>query len=245
MRTTIILLSILLALLPVSPAVYAAWGDFFKSLIEETTSDQDIGNLSNSEIIAGLKEALDQGSRAAIQKLGRVDGFYRNPSVRIPMPESLETVESTLRTLKQDEIADEFVLTLNRAAEKAIPETVDVFGAAIRKMSFADARSVLRGPDDAATQYFRRTSSPDLEQRILPIVRRATDSVGVTSTYKAMVDQLGVMSSLVDTSSLDIDRYVTDKAVEGLFTMLAREEKLIREDPAARTTTLLKRVFSQ
>lgn len=245
MRTKIILLSIILAVLPVSPAAYAAWGDFFKSLIDETTSDQDAGTLSNSEIIAGLKEALSQGSRAAIQKLGRVDGFYRNPSVRIPMPESLETVESTLRTLKQDEIADEFVLTLNRAAEKAMPETVDVFSAAIREMSFADARSILRGPDDAATQYFRRTSSADLEQRILPIVRRATDSVGVTSTYKAMVDQLGVMSSLVDTSSLDIDRYVTDKAVEGLFTMLAREEKLIREEPAARTTALLKKVFSQ
>ncbi len=234
--------SIVIMTLVISP-VHADWGDFFKSLIGETTSDQVPAGLTTSEIIAGLKEALSKGSRSAINQLGRKDGFFRNPDVYIPMPDSLESVESTLRTLKQDQIADEFVLTLNRAAEKAVPETLNILGDAIRDMSFSDAKGILEGPDDAATQYFRRSSGTRLEQKILPIVRQATDAVGVTAKYKEMVGELGFMASLVDTESFDIDNYVTGRTVDGLFIMLAREEKLIRDDPSARTTEILQKVF--
>jgi len=133
---------------------------------------------------------------------------------------------------------------MNRAAEQAVPEAAEIFGSAIRNMSIQNARGILNGPDDAATKYFRRTSGEQLVNRFLPIVGRATDRVGVTSNYKEMVDKLGFMSRFFDTESLDVDRYVTNRAIDGLFLMLAREEKLIRENSASRTTELLKKVFA-
>ena len=166
------------------------------------------------------------------------------PPTRIPMPDSLKTIEDGLRKVGQDKYADEFVLTMNRAAEQAVPEGAEIFGSAIRSMSIEDAKGILNGPDDAATKYFRRTSGDKLVNRFLPIVERSTDRVGVTSNYKEMVGKLGFASRFVDTESLDVDHYVTNKAVDGLFLMVAREEKLIRENPAARTTELLKKVFS-
>jgi len=111
-------------------------------------------------------------------------------------------------------------------------------------MSIEDAKGILNGPDDAATKYFRRTSGEKLVNRFLPIVEKSTEKVGVTSNYKQMVDKLGFMSKFIDTDSLDVDRYITNKAIDGLFLMVAKEEKLIRENPAARTTELLKKVFS-
>ena len=221
---------------------FAAWDDFLE--IFSDSSSQDVRRLSDSEIVSGLKEAITKGVHSAITSLGKVDGFYGNPDVRIPMPEHLQKIEDTLRTLKQEKYADEFKLTMNRAAEQAVPATREIFINAIKKMTFDDARKILNGPEDAATNYFRRTSQSQLNERILPIVSRATENAGVTRSYKSMMDRLGFMSSLVDTESLDIDSYVTDKAVSGLFSMIAREEKLIRKDPAARTTEILKKVFS-
>jgi len=153
-------------------------------------------------------------------------------------------VEDGLRKIGQDKYADEFVLTMNRAAEQAVPEAAEIFGSAIRNMSIEDARGILNGQDDAATKYFRRTSGEKLVNRFLPIVKKSTEQIGVTSNYKQMVDKLGFMSRFIDTESLDVDRYITNKAIDGLFLMVAREEKLIRENPAARTTDLLKKVFS-
>ena len=194
-------------------------------------------------MINGLKEALSNGTQSAINNLGRTDGFFKNPKVRIPMPESLEKVEKTLRKLKQDKTADEFILSMNRAAEQAVPEAATVFSDAIRGMSFEDAKGILQGPDDAATQYFRRSSKDRLTEKMLPIVKTSTSAVGITAKYKHMLDKMGPLSSLVDTKSLDIDQYITNKALDGLFKMVAEEEKLIRNDPAARTTTLLEKVF--
>ena len=160
------------------------------------------------------------------------------------MPDSLQTAEKALRKVGQDEIADEFILTMNRAAEQAVPKAATIFADAIRQMSFADAKMILNGPDDAATNYLRKTGGQQLEETMLPIVKQATDQVGVTAKYKELLDNLGFMSNLIDNDSLDIDRYVTNKATDGLFKILADEEKLIRQDPAARTSELLKRVFS-
>lgn len=237
-------LSVLIFAFGISSA-YAGWGellDYFSDDSEITKSATSV--LTNSEVVDGLKEALSKGTTSAIARLGKQNGFFANKKVKIPMPDSLHMVEDGLRKIGQDKYADEFILTMNRAAERAVPEAAEIFGSAIRNMSIEDAKEILNGPDDAATEYFRRTSGEELVNRFLPIVKKSTEQVGVTSNYKLMVDKLGFMSRFVDTESLDVDRYITNKAIDGLFLMVAREEKLIRENPAARTTELLKKVFS-
>ncbi len=224
----------------------ADWDDLLDYFSEDTEVVQGASSaLSNSEVVDGLKEALSMGTTSAIANLGKEDGFFANSAVKIPMPDSLKSIEDGLRKIGQDKYADEFVLTMNRAAEQAVPEAAELFGSAIRSMSVEDAKGILNGPDNAATDYFRRTSGEKLVTRFLPIVEQATDQVGLTSNYKAMIDKLGFMSKFVDTENLDVDRYVTNKAIDGLFLMVANEEKLIRENPAARTTALLKKVFSK
>ena len=243
MRVIVISLTILTAcLLPLT--VQAGWGDWLDGI--KQTIDTEVGSeaLSETDVIAGLKQALNKGSRLAVSQLGKVDGYYADPKVKIPMPEQLQDVESALRTMKQDKLADDFVLSMNRAAEQAVPKARDILVSIVQGMSVEDAYGILRGPDDAATSYLRQKGGPNLKRQFRPVVGQATDSVGVTREYKALIDNLGMMSRFVDTSSLDIDGYVTDKAVDGLFTLIAREEKSIRDNPAARTTELLKKVFS-
>ena len=232
----------------ISVSAHAGWGDMLKDLLTgddaSGSSSGTVAALSNSDIVGGLKDALSVSTKKAIQSLGRTDGFFGNANVKIPMPDKLQSVESALRKLGQDKYADEFVLTMNRAAEQAVPETANIFADAIQQMSFDDARGILNGPEDSTTRYFRDTSGVKLSERILPIVQAATANAGVTNSYKSLIDNLGFMKNVVDVESLDLDKYVTEKAVDGLFTMLAEQEKLIRENPAARTTDLLKKVFS-
>lgn len=227
---------------------HAGWRDLLKVFDKDEKSTElakdAIGGLSESDIVNGLKEALTKGTRSAVSMLGKQDGFLANPTVKIPMPESLRKVEKGLRKIGQDKMADNFVETMNRAAEKAVPEAASIFADSVKDMSIADARDILQGEDDAATQYFRKNSGEKLKEKFLPIVKQATSQVGVTSKYKKMTDKLGMLSSFIDTDSLDLDDYVTDKAMDGLFTMVAAEEKKIRENPIARTTDLLKKVFS-
>ena len=236
------ILILLFLLTPLSSQ--AAWGDFLEIFKEESSSKSGKSVLANTDIVSGLKQALIKGSEKAVKTLGKENGFYANQQLKIPMPEKLQSVEAALRKLKQDKIADEFVLSMNRAAEKAVPKAMSIFGDAIKTMSMEDARGILKGPDNAATEYLKKTGGEKLEQQFLPIVKQATGSVGVTEHYKALIDNLGMMSKFIDVESLDLDKYVTDKAVAGLFTLVANEEKLIRNDPAARTTDLLKKVFS-
>lgn len=222
-----------------------------KALHEDSDAFGEARNLPDSEIAAGLKEALAQGTRDAIAKLGQDGGFWDNANVRIPLPGPLEKVGKLARQLGQGEKVDAFQLSLNRAAEKAVPEVADIFGDAIRQMSLKDARGILTGGDHAATDYFRRVAGEALATRIEPIVEKTTDSVGVTRRYKALTDSaggsslggmLGQLGGDGD-KSLDLDKYVTDKAIDGLFTEIAAQEAAIRENPAARTTDLLKKVF--
>jgi hypothetical protein len=199
------------------------------------------GALSESEIAQGLKEALSTGTQRAVGRVGVLDGYWQNPSIKIPLPDQLKKVEKTLRTFGQGRMVDEFHLSLNRAAEAAAPEAVSIFGDAIRGMTLADARQILNGPDNAATEYFRGKTLGALTQRFRPIVTRATASVGATRKYK---DLSAKVTKVVPGYQLqDIDGYVTDRALTGLFHTLADEELKIRKDPAARTTALLKRVF--
>ena len=159
------------------------------------------------------------------------------------MPPQLHQVEGALRTMGQSKMADEFVATMNHAAEKAVPVAASVFAGAITNMTVEDAKAILTGPSDAATQYFRKTSEPQLHEQFLPIVRAATAETGVTAAYKNLLQQAGPAASFLGTDASDLDGYVTKKSLDGLFKMVAAEEKKIRENPVARTTDLLKKVF--
>ena len=218
----------------------AGWDD----ILDFITGDNDTA-LTNSEVIQGMREALAIGSRTAINQLGKKDGFFRNSRVKIPVPDKLQKAEDLLRSLKQDALVDEFIESMNRAAEQAVPEAAVIFSDAIQRMTFADAREILDGPDDAATRYFRRTSSEKMIEKMLPLVRQSTNSAGVTAKYKELIDKLGFAARLVEPESLNLDRYVTGKAIEGLFTVMAEQEQLIRRDPAARTSALLRKVFAE
>ncbi len=240
------------ALLAAFPAHGAGLFDFLKpkpaaGQTSGVPAAASLTGLSQDQMVQGLKEALGKGVQQAISTLGKEDGFLKDLSVKIPMPQSLQRVESTLRTLRQDKLADDFVTTMNRAAEKAVPEAAAVLGDSVKQMSIADARAILTGTNNAATQYFRRTSETNLYARFRPIVEKATEQVGVTRAYKQMMDRTGVAgglgASLLGQESTDLDGYVTRKALDGLFVKIAEEEKRIRENPVARTTDLLQKVF--
>jgi hypothetical protein len=219
--------------------------DLRKSLAGKPATTQSATpatTLSQGDMVGGLKEALAKGAHEAIAKLGKKDGFLKNAEVAIPMPESLKKVDKLLRKLGQDKMADEFVATLNHAAEQAVPEAASLFADAISQMSVQDAQAILKGPDNAATEYFRKTSGTKLAERFKPIVQAATDKAGVTNAYKELMDKAGPLAKAMGKDT-DLDTYVTDKTVDGLFKMIADEEKLIRLDPLARSTDLLKKVF--
>ena len=200
--------------------------------------------LSQTEIVAGLKEALDKATAAAVSQLGEAGGFLDNPQVRIPLPEQLDWVEKGLRKAGQEDLADDFITTMNRAAEEAVPAALEQFQDAISAMSLEDARGILNGPDDAATQYFREHSESGLREQFLPIVKETTASAGATSAYKDMIAPVSGLAGMFGSKSLDVDEYVTDKTLDGLFRIVAQEEARIREDPVARSTELLKKVFA-
>lgn len=213
--------------------------------VGEVAATLNNGGLTESEIVAGLKEALQIGTQRSVQLLSKEGGYLNDLQVKIPLPESLRGVERTLRNLGQGKAVDDFITSMNRAAERAAPEAVDIFAGVIRNMTLQDARNILDGPDDAATRYFRQHSETRLTASLRPVVERATAEVGVTSAYKDMLRRVGPLASLVDKDMQDIDGYVTARALDGLFLKLAAEEKLIRDDPVARTTDLLRKVFGK
>lgn len=221
--------------------------DFFglgkKSTNAPLAAVASAAGLSEQQITDGLKEALAKGVNRAVTNLGREGGFLLDPKVRIPMPENLKRVEQTLRTVGQDKLADDFVNTLNHAAEQAVPQAVSVLGDSVKKMTVADAKSILTGTNTAATDYFRRTSETNLYARFLPIVQQATRKTGVTSSYKQMMDKVGFASAFLGKDAGDLDGYVTRKTLDGLFVKIGEEEAAIRANPAARTTELLQKVF--
>ncbi len=228
--------------------VPADWRDYLSKdlggLMGQAETQSLVSRLSESEVAKGLKEALAQGAETAIASLGRTDGYLGNTLVRIAIPQELDTLAQAARAVGGDAYVDEFITTMNRAAEQAVPEAAEIFANAIRQMSIEDAKQILAGPDDAATRYFRRVTEPELIGRFRPIVVNATENAGVTAAYKRMVRKVGPMLTMLgQPSGTDLDGYVTNKAMDGLFTLIAQQEKRIRENPAARTTDLLKRVF--
>lgn len=202
-----------------------------------------LSDLSADQVSGGLKEALDKGLQAAVGQLGKPGGFLSDPKVKIPMPEKLQSVEKTLRAVGQGEMADQFVATINQAAEQAVPAAATVFAESLKSMTVADAKKLLTGPNDAATQYFRTATEAELTQKFLPIVKQATANSGTTAQYKQIMDKAKATNPLFSAPSLDIDAYVTAKAMDGLFKIVAEQEKQIRENPVARTSGLLQSVF--
>ena len=195
-----------------------------------------------TETAAGLKETLTRGADSAVAQLGKPNGFLGDPRVRIPLPESARSAEKMMRTLGMKKQADELIETMNRAAELAVVEAKPILVDAVKKMSFSDARAILTGGDDAATQYFRRTTSGSLAERFLPIVKQATAKVDLASKYNQYAGQAAKVG-LLDKKDADLDLYVTQKAMDGLFLMIAEQEKAIRKDPIGTGSALLKRVF--
>jgi hypothetical protein len=216
-----------------------------------TNSASSPDGLSQDQLAGGIKEALGKGLQNAIAQLGHENGFLTNLNVKIPMPERIKTIEKTLRSLKQQKLADDFVITMNHAAEQAVPEAASVFSDAVKQLSITDAKNILTGPNDAATQFFRRVTETNLYNRFLPIVQKATTEKGVTSTYKKMMNAVSgsnnafakTLGGLLGPDAVDVDAYVTNKALDGLFKMVAEEEAKIRANPAARTSELLQKVF--
>lgn len=256
------LLGLALAIaLPVTAAGSGQFKDLLNKVKQSTHTSGTASpgsNLPTSDIAAGLKEALAKGTTSAINSLGRDGGFWNNSKVRIPLPGKLEQAGKLARQLGQGAKVDAFELSMNRAAEKAVPQVAEIFGDAIRKMTMDDARGILSGGDHAATDFFRRVAGDALTARIHPIVAKATDSVGVTQKYKAFTSgsgggalgsalgslgALGGKSGKATASPLDLDDYVTAQTLDGLFTTIGEQEQSIRQNPAARTTDLLKKVF--
>ena len=201
-----------------------------------------LDRVTSREASAALKAALENGSRAAVASLGRTDGFFGNPQVKIPLPDSLQRAERAMRRFGMGRHADELILTLNRAAEAAVPQAQQLFVDAVRRMSLQDAKGILQGGEGAATAYFRRSTEGELRKRFLPLVKQATAKVGLARQYNAYAAR-GVAFGLVRKEDANLDDYVTQKALDGLFVTLAEEERKIRDDPVASASGIIRKVF--
>lgn len=199
-------------------------------------------SVTNAEADSGLKQALADGSAAAVAQLGVQNGFLGNPKVKIPLPPALQKVESALRFAGMRKQADDLVVAMNRAAEAAVPEAKALLVDSVRRMSIQDARGILTGGDTAATDYFRRTTQTQLAQRFLPIVKKATDQVGLAEQYNSLASQ-GMQLGLIKKEQSTIEGYVTQKALDGLYLMIAEQEKAIRQNPMGAASDIVKRVF--
>lgn len=232
----------ILSLLPVS--VLSGWLDDGKDLLEKYTDKSGLKSsaLTDSDIAAGLREALIVGTGNVVVRLGKENGFNGDPRVHIPLPEDLMKVRKLLKKVKQEKIADELELRLNRAAEIATPKARRHFMNAIRGMTLDDARRIWKGPEDSATAYFRGKMTSPLKKDISPIISKSLADAGAIKSYEKMMGRYRKLPFVPDVRA-DLTEYVTEKGLEGIFHYLAKEEAAIRKDPFKRTTELLKRVF--
>ncbi|GAB3535449.1 DUF4197 domain-containing protein [Pontibacter brevis] len=200
--------------------------------------------VTQSEVASGLKQALEVGIKKGSNQASQEDGYYRNPLIRIPFPEDVQRVENTLRQVGLGSEVDKFILTLNRGAEDAAKSAVPIFVSAIRQLTIADAWAILKGDRDAATQYLKRTTSQQLYDAFNPVMVASLEKTNATRYYADIVNQYNRIP-LTQKVNPDLDDYATKKAIDGLFVMIAQEEAEIRENPLARTTELLRRVFAK
>lgn len=238
LRNLIVFVSVIALITIQTPPAQAKWGDIFETIKKAFEGEK----LSENKIIQGLKEALQIGTSNSVKAVSKLNGYYKNPKIRIPLPDPVHKVEKALRAVGYGDKVDEFELSMNRAAEKAAPKAKALFYNAIKQMTFSDARKILQGKDNEATLYFKDKTSHRLHEIFKPIIHRVMSKVGVTRTYQEL-DAKVRRIPFADRLRFDLDDYVTDKTLDGLFLMLAEEERKIRKDPAARVTDLLKEVF--
>ena len=207
-----------------------------------STNTGSISSISDSDANGGLKEALTQGVGKAVSSLGAADGFFGNKAVKIPLPKSLQKIQKGMKLIGMGKQSDELVLKMNRAAEAAVPEAKTLLVDSIKKMTLADAKAILTGPQDAATQYFKKTTSAQMGEKFLPIVTKATENVQLADSYNKYAE-MGNKFGVVKKEDANINQYVTNKALDGVYYMIAQEEAAIRKDPLGQASSLLKKVF--
>lgn len=227
-----------------------SWNSFKKKAKEEAekisipTELPSSEALSQDEVGRGLKEALNQGVKKGVEQLNKKGGYLKDPQIKIPMPDQAKTVEEKLRALGQGAKVDEAIESMNRAAEDAAEGAKDIFVAAIKGMTLTDAMSILKGEDDAATNYLNKATNIELTNRFKPVIKASLDKVGATKHWKTVFGSYNKLP-FVTKINPDLEEYVTKKALVGLFVQVAKEELKIREDPSARATELLKKVFGK
>jgi hypothetical protein len=202
----------------------------------------DLSSLTTNEMTGGLKETLTKSAVAAVGKLGQENGFLNNEKVKIPLPASLAKVEGVMRTFGMGKQADELVVAMNRAAEIAVPEAKTLLIEAVKKMSIQDARAIISGGDDAATAYFRKNTQDALGVKFLPIVKKSTQKVGLAQRYNDFAGK-AAKYGLVEEKQANIEQYVTQKALDGLYATIAEEERAIRKDPVSSGSKLIGKIF--
>ena len=202
----------------------------------------DLASLTNADASAGLKKALDQGINQAVSRLGAAGGFLDNPTVKIPLPPKLAKAESMLRMVGLGDQADQLTTAMNRAAEAAVPESKVLLKQALKKMTLADAKQILSGGETSATEYFKRVTAEPLQAKFKPIVARATQKVKLAQQYNQVAEK-GLQLGLLKPEDASIESYVTQKTLDGLYLMMAQEERAIRKDPLGQASSLLKKVF--
>jgi hypothetical protein len=219
--------------------------DELKKSSSASSSSQATGidSFTPQQQAESLKQALTQGAESAVKDLARVDGYLGNPKVHIPMPDNLRKVDNGLRKIGMGKYADELVTSMNRAAEAAVPEAKTLLIAAVKSMTVTDAKNILLGPDDAATQFFRRSTETALSGKFKPVVVNAMQKVSLAKAYDRFAGK-GVKLGLVDEKDAHLEDYITRKALDGLFLMIAEQEKAIRANPMQATADLARRVFS-
>ncbi len=218
-----------------------SWKDL-KKQAEETISSSPNSGLSDSDISAGLKEALEKGVEKGVDQLSKPGGYLNDVEVKIPLPEEAKVVEDRLRQMGQDALVDDAIESLNRAAEDAADEAKDLFVEAIKNMTVSDAAGILNGDENAATLYLDKATRSQLETKFKPIIKESLSKVNATSYWDAVFTNYNRIP-MVQKVNPDLEEYATRKAIDGLFVQIAKEEKLIRQDPAARVTETLKNVF--
>jgi hypothetical protein len=201
-----------------------------------------LSDLTQSDASGGLKDALTQGAKVAVEQLGKPGGFSNNPDVRIELPGNLGKAAKTMKMMGMGAQVDQLEASMNKAAEAAVPQAQALLVDSVKKMTVQDAKSILSGPQDSATQYLNKTSREQIRAQFLPIVKQATDQVGLAKQYNSFAGQAASFG-VIDAKSANIENYVTEQALDGLFAMIAEQEASIRENPAGAATSLAKKVF--
>jgi len=245
MKNHVLAVALMTVTVAVCPLANAQFDQILKKA-EDAAKSSNIGNqgLSNDKIVAGLKQALTVSTGKAVALTGKPDGFLKNQAIKILLPEKLRTLGKGMRLMGMGAQMDDLEVGMNRAAEQAAPKAKQIFVDAVTHMSFDDARKILSGSDTAATEYFKKQSSGELTTAFSPVVHNSMENVGVIRQYDQVMKS-SPAGSLMGSQNLDLDKYVVEKTLDGLFLMLGEEEKKIRHNPAAQTTALLKEVFGK